>query len=296
MSPASDCTPVSISRIANDLRVWYFSQLFTFGDKEGKVGTTKLTRKEMLAEDPVHEFIINQIEFFRANGAKVLVGAVAVAILAAAIIYLGIPYLDNREIQAQERWGKGMDFFHGSVAADATSDPYGKGPIPTFRSESEKYQAAAKEFSSVASGYGYGNISVVARYYLGLSQLKLGQKKEAVQNLESVASNSKNRTLGFLAKRTLASNNISSENYKGAKQLLDEMIRDPKCDLWKEDLSIQLSRVLVAEGKRDEAIKALRDADVQSPEFGMFKQQLMTELARLQGSPKTEAAPKPDQP
>jgi hypothetical protein len=71
------------------------------------------------------------------------------------------------------------------------------------------------------------------------------------------------------------------------------MIRDPKCDLPKEDLSIQLSRVLDAQGKRDEAIKVLREADVISPAFGAFKQQLVAELDRLQKAQKVGAAPKP---
>jgi predicted negative regulator of RcsB-dependent stress response len=281
----------AISRIANDELVWYFHQLFIFGGKEGTVGTTKLTRKEMLSEDPVHIAIVQTIEFFRTNGAKVAAGAVAIALLACAG-YFGLQYLDRREAQAQEQLGKGMDFFHGAIAADATNDPYGKGPAPTFRSESDKYQAAAKEFSPIAAGHGYGEVSAIARYYLGLSQLRLGQKKEAIQNLETVASDSKNRTLGFLAKRALAANALSAGEYKKAQQFLEGMIKDPQCDLQKEDLSIQLSRALVAEGKRDEAVKALVDANAQSSEFGIYKQQLITEMERLQKGSKAGVEPK----
>jgi len=190
------------------------------GLKEGTVGTTKLTRKEILAEDPVHEAIIQLIEFFRLNGAKVGIAAAAVVVLALGI-YGGLQYLDDREVQAQEQLGRGMDFFHADIAADATDDPYGKGPIPVFRSDTAKYQAAAKEFSQLASRYGYGKVSVVARYYLGLTQLQLGQAKEAIQNLESVANNSRDRTVGFLAKRILAVHYLNSGNYKEAQAILE---------------------------------------------------------------------------
>jgi predicted negative regulator of RcsB-dependent stress response len=250
------------------------------------VGTTKLTRKEILAEDPVHEAIVQLIEFFRANGGKVGIAIGTIVVLAVGI-YGGLQYLDRREIQAQEQLGKGMDFYHAEVAPDATDDPYAKGPAPVFSSDAAKYQAAAKEFSSVVSRYGYAKVSIVARYYLGLAQLKLGQEKEAIQNLESVAGNSRNRTVGFLAKNVLAINYFNSGNYGNAREIFEGMIKDPQCDLPKEDLSIQLSRVLVAQGKRDEAIKVLREAESQSSAYGAFKQQVAAELDTLQRALKT---------
>jgi tetratricopeptide (TPR) repeat protein len=276
--------------------VIFFPLILCLAARKGPtVGTTKLTRKEILAEDPVHEAIIAVIEFFRVNGFKIGIVAAAAVVLGLGI-YGGIQYLGNKEIQAQEQLGKGMDFYHAEVTSDATDDPYSKGPIPTFRSDAAKYQAAAKEFSSIVSGYSYGKASIIARYYLGLTQLKLGQKKEAVQNLESVANNSRDRTVGFLAKKVLATSYFESGNYKGAREILDAMIRDPQCDLPKDDLSIQLSRVLVAMGKRDEAIKVLREASSQGPAFGVFKQQVAAELERLQKTPNAGAETQPAHP
>lgn len=245
------------------------------------VGTTKLTRKEILAEDPVHEAMIRLVEFFQENGKKVGVLAVVVVLVGIGI-YLGLQYLDYRQVQAQEELGKGISFYDSQVAPDASDDPYAKGPTPVFRSDKAKYEAAVKEFSNVASRYSYSKVSVIARYYLGLSQLQLGQKKEAIQNLEMVAGNSRNRTVGFLAKKVLANDYAGSGNYKGATDILDGMIKDPQCDLPKEDLQLDLSRVLVAQGKREEAIKLLREAGTQGPEFSALRQRLMTELDKLQ--------------
>lgn len=245
------------------------------------MSTTKLTRKEIVAEDTVHESIVRLFTFVRENRKKV--GVLFLAVIAVMIgIYGGYQYLGNREMQAQVQLAKGLDYLNATVASDATDNPYSKGPLPTFRSDKAKYQAAANEFSSAASGFSFGSVSVVARYYLGLSQLQLGQKQEAIKNLESVASDSKSHTVGYLAKKLLASAHSDSGNNKGAQAILEGMIRDSKCDLPKEDLSIQLSRVLVAQGKQADAIKVLVDANSQGNAFGAFKQQVVSELEKLQ--------------
>jgi predicted negative regulator of RcsB-dependent stress response len=259
------------------------------------VGTTKLTRKEIIAEDPVHEAIMWLIGFFRENGKKIGIALGAVAVLGLGV-YVGLRFLENRELLAQQELAKGLDFFHAEVSPDAKSDPYGNGPVPTFSTNTAKYQAAAKEFSSVISRQGYAKIAIIARYYLGLTQLQLGQLKEAVLNLESVAGNSRNRAVGFLAKKVLATHYSDSKNYKEAERILESMIGDPQCDLPKDDLSIQLSRVLVAEGKRSEAIKVLTEANSQNPASGTFKQQLTAELDKLLGATRPGLEPQSSRP
>jgi predicted negative regulator of RcsB-dependent stress response len=259
------------------------------------VGTTKLTRKEIIAEDPVHEALIWVVEFFHTNGKKIGI-ALGAAVVLGLGVYAGLRYLDSREILAQKDLAKGLDFFHGQVSEEAKSDPYSSGSIPTFPSDTAKYQAAAREFSTVISQQGYAKIAVIARYYLGLSQLQLGQSKEAVQNLESVAGNSKNRTVGFLAKKVLATYYYTSGNYGEARGILDAMIKDPQCNLPKDDLSLLLSRVLVAQGKREEAIKVLTEASSQNLVSGIFRQQVAEELEKLKTTASPNAKPQSSRP
>ena len=254
------------------------------------MGTTKLTRKEILTDDPVQAAILRLVDFFKVNGNKIGIAA-AVVVLLVAGIYGGIYYLDKRDAQGQKQLRKGMDFFHAEVTPDAKEDPFGDGPNPMFRSDKEKYQAAIKEFSSLASGQSYSKLAVIARYYLGLSQLRLGQNKEAVQNLESVANNSRERTIGFLAKKALATYYFDSGNYEGAQGILNGMIKDPQCDLPKEDLSMQLSWILDAQGKRDQAIQVLKDAVSEGAEFNTFKQKVAAELEELEKASKSASKP-----
>jgi tetratricopeptide (TPR) repeat protein len=279
-----------ISKIAPGLRVCYFFGLLKLRSKEGTVGTTKLTRKEILAEDPVHEAIVQLVEFFRANNKKIGMVAAAVILLALGI-YGGIQYLGRKELQVQEKLAKGIDFFHAEVKPDATDDPYAKGSNPIFKNDLAKYKAAAKEFSAIVEGHNFGKLPVIARYYWGLSQLRMDQKQEAIRNLELVSNNSDDWTLRVLAKKALAVEYYNSGNLKGAKEILDALIKDPSHQLPEGDLKLQLSRVLVAQGKRNEAIKVLREASSQGAAFGALQQQLAMELDKLQKTP--DASPNP---
>jgi predicted negative regulator of RcsB-dependent stress response len=247
------------------------------------VGKNKLTRKEIIGDDPVHDAIIRAAEFLSENSGKII-GLVVLIVIVAIGSFIGIRYLDSREYAAQEQLARGIDFFHGNISADATEDPYGQGPVPVFRSETEKYMAAAAKFEPVASGFAYGNISVIARYYLGLSQLRLMEEAEATANLEKVAVNSRNRTVGFLAKKVLARVYADSGENERAGELLSGMLNDPQCDLPKDEISIQLSRVLVDQGRHDEAVKVLEDASGQGLAFGIFRERLVMELERIQST------------
>jgi predicted negative regulator of RcsB-dependent stress response len=245
------------------------------------VGTTKLTRKEILSDDFVHEGIIRLFELFRINRAKIAVAAIVIVVLFIGL-WAGSHYLDGRALAASERLGTGIAFFQASVSADAADDPYAKGGAPVFKSDEAKYQAAATEFTAAADAFGAGETGKTARYFLGLTQFKLDKKDEAVKTLEKVAFGSGSHTVGFLAKKALASHYAESGNAKGAVDLLQGMLKDSKCDLPKEELSLQLSRVLVADGKKDEAVKVLREASEQAETLGAFGGQLLAEIEKLQ--------------
>lgn len=180
--------------------------------------------------------------------------------------------------------GRAIDFYHARIDPNAAEDPYAKGPEPLFRNETAKYQAAIKEFSGVASRFAAGKLGITAKYYLGLCYLHQGQSNDGLRALDEVRNNSRDRTLAYLAKKVLAKYYLNAGNYKASQDLLDGMIRDPQCDLPKEDLTIDLARVYQAQGKHDEALKVLRKARDDSAKSGL-QQDVQQELSRLEGSP-----------
>jgi predicted negative regulator of RcsB-dependent stress response len=248
------------------------------------VGTTKLTRKEILTEDPVQLTIIHAVEFFRTQGKNIALG-VAAALLVIAGVYFGMQYFAARDVQAQLEFAKGQDFYHAAIETTALDDPYGQGPNPTFRSEEAKYQAASKQFASVSSKYSFSKLAPVANYYQALSQLQLGKKADAQKLLEGLRNNTKDRTVGYLARKVLAGIYLDAGNAKGAQELLDGMIADPQCALPKEDLKMQLAQVFTSQGKKDQAIKVLREArDQAQVSRSALQAQISQELSRLEGA------------
>jgi predicted negative regulator of RcsB-dependent stress response len=285
------------------------------------VGTTKLTRKEIIADDPVRDAILRLIEFLQENRKWIGIG-IAAFIVVGLGAYLGMSFLGAREIEAQQQLTKGMEIYHAPISSDEASDNDASeadaseagapeaGTLETgaeetpeteatleFGSEKEKYEAAAKEFSAVASRRGQAKTSLIARYYLGLTQLKLERNEEAIESLKAVADNSRNRALGFLAQNALATHYLDSENFYEAGRILQLMLEDPQCDLPKDDLSLRLSRALVAQDRQDEAIAILTDANSQDVIQGPYRQQVMEELQRLNRAAQksAEAKAKPEQ-
>ena len=69
------------------------------------------------------------------------------------------------------------------------------------------------------------------------------------------------------------------------------MIADAQYNLPKDEVSLQLARILIAEGKKDEAVKILQEATSEGSTFSSFRQKLMTELEEAQKT--TESEPEP---
>lgn len=249
--------------------------------REGILGRTKLTRKEILAEDPIHRAIVQTLEIFRTQG-RTIAAAAAVCLLAVAGVFLGINYLDTREARAQDQLARGMDFYHARIDASALDDPYGKGSEPLFRTEEAKYKAAEMEFSSVASEWGVPKLAVIARYYQGLTQMQLGKKEDALRSLEAVRNNTRDRTVAYLARQAIAQYYIETGNFKGARDILEEMLKDSQCKLPKAVIQLDLARSLEGLGKRDEAIKILREARDASGR-SMLVSTIVQELNKLEG-------------
>ena len=262
----------------------YFEFIYChyFDIRKATVSTTKLTRKEISA-DPIHDALISTIEVLRVR-AKMIALTAAGLVLVALVVYFGLRYLESRNSLGQQELAKGIIYYHGLTDPKAQEDPYAFGPNPVFRTEEDKYRAASAAFESVVSRYGSSKLGAIGRYYLGLTQLRLGKKNEAVASLEAAAGNTRERTVGYLAKKVLASYWMESGNAKKGQEILEGMLKDPQCELPKEDLQLDLSRALMAQGKRAEALKVLQEAQ-ETGSGGMLQSVIFQELARIQANP-----------
>ncbi len=246
------------------------------------MSTTKLTRKEISA-DPIHDALIRIVEVLRSR-ARIL-GFAAIGVIVVGIsVYYGLGYLESRNYAAQRELGKAMSYYHGQIDAGAQEDPYALGATPTFRSEEDKYRAASALFSTIVTRFGASKIGVMGRYYLGLCQIHLKQQSEAISSLEAAANNTSDRTVGYLAKKVLANYYVESGEAPKGQEILQGMLKDPQCDLPKEDLQLDLSRALSAQGKRAEALQILKDAQ-DAGSGGLLQSLIFQELSRIESAP-----------
>ena len=156
------------------------------------------------------------------------------------------------------------------------------GPSPLFGAKMRNIVPPA--LSSALWHPAASKAGIIARYYLGLCQKQLGQKNEATASLEAVANNTSDRTVGYLAKKVLASYYVETGDAKKGQEMLQGMLKDTQCDLPKEDLQVDLSRAYMAQGKRAEAFKVLQEAQ-EGGGGGMLQSLVFQELNRIQGSP-----------
>jgi predicted negative regulator of RcsB-dependent stress response len=212
---------------------------------------------------------------------KLIALAAASIILIAVGIYFGVSYYRSRESSAQVTFGRGMAFYHAAIDPEAPDDPYGKGPQPVFRNDTARYEAASKEFSDVLSLHRSSKLGVLAQYYLGLSQLRLGQPEEAVKNLEVVRNNTRDLTIGYLAKKLLAQQYLDQGNARGAREILEGMVQDPQCDLPAELLRVELANAHMVLGNEEDALKLLREMRDQG-QTGMFQSLVLERLGQLE--------------
>ena len=255
------------------------------------MGTTKLTRKEILAEDPVHGSMVMLVDFFRTNTKNIFLVAAAVIILIVGV-YWGRTFWRNRGIEAQEILAKGIDYYHARVDPEAAEAlPAAYGPNAVFKSDELKYKAVIEVLEPAVSGFGYSKVAPMARYYLGLAKLKAGMAEDGIMELERVAGSSADRAMSHLAKNVLAHVYAEEGKIEEAKKTIQAALDDTGYELPKEELRIQLARILTDEGKYEEALSVLQAGASESSSLSPLRQRLMEAQQKAQKEVELEKRP-----
>ncbi len=140
------------------------------------------------------------LEWLQENRNSVLLfTAVLVAVLVVGIG--GIISYSNRVEAAQQAFGSAMQTYLTPVADASTPAPKG---VQTYPSIAARAQAAQAQFAQVANQYGWLDSGKNAAYFLGLTEIQLGQAAQAQADLQKVASSS-DHSLAALAQMALAS-------------------------------------------------------------------------------------------
>jgi TolA-binding protein len=155
---------------------------------------------------------------------KVMVGAIITLVVVAASVG-GWYYLSQQDLKAS------MELSQAIRVLDTPLRPEGvpaQPDFPSFASAKERATEAHKKLQAIVDKYPHTRSSEMARYFLGLTSVTLGDNAAAERELKTVAS-SHNDDLSPLAKFALASfcrnNNRTKEAIDFYKQLIDKPTR-----------------------------------------------------------------------
>ena len=190
---------------------------------------------------------------------KLTTGGIVVAVVAILVIG-GWSYVRYQESSANAALGAAMTTYGAPLL------PPGTPPTPgmlTFASSAERAKAAQPQFQKVAGQYGITRSGVIARYFVGLCAIDLGDYKDAESQLQQVAG-SRHQDLAALAKFALANVYRQTSRDAQAITLYKDLIDHPTLTVPKASAQLELA-ALYAPKQPSDARRIYEDIRKENP-------------------------------
>ena len=191
---------------------------------------------------------------------KLIIGAVILVVVVTA--GLGMLYHLNQQDQKAS-----IDLNQAVRTVDANLRPPGAPPepdFPSFASAKERSAEAHKEFQAIVDKYPHTRSSDIARYFLGLTSMQLGDNAAAERELRTVAS-SHNDDLSALARFALASVYRTSNRNKEAIDLYKKLIEKPTRTVGKVAAQLELAATYQSDQQPAEAKRIYEQVQKENP-------------------------------
>src|SRR5437016_5556928 len=135
---------------------------------------------------------------------------------------------------------------------------------PSFASTEERATAAHKQFQEIVSKYPHTRSGEIARYFLGLTSLQLGDYAAAGRELKSIA-DSHNEDFASLAKFALASVYRNTNRNKDAIELYKKLADKPTRTVGKVTAQLELAETYQASQQPLEAKRIYEQIQKENP-------------------------------
>lgn len=162
--------------------------------------------------------------------ASIVVVVLLIAIAGGAIWY------EHQSNQAAVALGEAMEVYNSPLRQP------GEPEDGTYKTASERAQAANKQFAAVASKYGSSESGKIAQYFVGLTDIDLGKTADAESALKSV-SGPFSKDLNALAKVALANLYVQTGKNQQAIDLYNELIAKPTDTVPASAAQLQLAAI-----------------------------------------------------
>ena len=182
-----------------------------------------------------------------------------VAVIAAAA--LGSWYYEqNQDAAASADLGKALNTYNTPLRPPAMpADPQ----FQTFTSTEERAKAAQPQFRAIVDKYRHTNSAQIAQYFLGLTDMDLGDNAGAERELKDV-SGSRNHDISSLAKLALASLYHATNRDSQAIETYKDLIAHPTRTVSKARAQLELATLYQAKDPQ-EARKILEQVSKDNP-------------------------------
>lgn len=151
--------------------------------------------------------------------------------------------------------------------------------FPTFTSAKERAEAAHKQFQQIVDKYPHTHSSDMARYFLGVTAVNLGDTANAERSFNYVIDHG-NRQVASLAKDALANLYADTNRPKQAIALLQELINKPTDSVGKVTAELQLAEVYKNSNQPSDAKRVYEQIKKDNPasDAGQLATQKLAEL------------------
>lgn len=202
--------------------------------------------RHQLKQDRFAEATGETVQWAVAHRNKIIVIAAIVAVVVAAA--LGSWYYEqNQDAAASADLGKAMSSYSAPLR------PAGMPPDPqfvSFASSEERAKSAQAQFRVVVDKYRHTNSADIARYFLGLTEIDLGNNAAAEQDLKQVT-DSRNHDVASLAKLALATVYHDTNRDPQAIEIYKQLIARPTRAVSKARAQLEMASLYQAKDPQE---------------------------------------------
>jgi TolA-binding protein len=219
----------------------------------------KSTERHKLKQNEFAQGVANAREMLETRGRDI--GTLVVVVGVALALVAGYTWWrSSRDGRANTMLAEALAIYEAPVVTATAPAPGSPMPVQqpgTYATEQAKLEAALPKFVEAANAYPSTNAGIVARYHAAATLAVLGKYTEAEQRYQEVVDKAgRNSIYGRTARLGLADSQAAQGKYDNAINTYRELSTDTSAQLPVDGILMQLGRVYVKAGKKDDAVRA----------------------------------------
>jgi predicted negative regulator of RcsB-dependent stress response len=238
----------------------------------------RLSRHELKTQDEITSSLQSFSEILQARKKEVLIAAAVLVVVVVAFVGWRT-YSGRRNAAASVQLASAINAFED----------------PNLKPDKTRYEKAAAEAQKTIDGYGSTSAGVIAKYYLAMSQDRLGDRASAEKNMQDVVDHADGSANSIKGVAQFALGHLQARNGGTAKAIetLTQLYNSGNYP--KSAVAFDLASLYEAGGQQEQAKQYYSKVITESPD-SRFRQESESALKRMGAPIPTPPAPVPAKP